>query len=59
VQEQLTLGEMPPKDAKQLSVEQKRQLVSWVRSTLNEIELANAGDPGPVVLRRLRSARAT
>ncbi|MCU0979730.1 MAG: hypothetical protein MUF25_11260 [Pirellulaceae bacterium] len=50
---------MPPKDAKQLSVEQKRQLVSWVRSTLNEIELANAGDPGPVVLRRLRSARAT
>lgn len=59
VQEQLSLGEMPPKDAKQLSVEQKRQLSSWVRSTLNEIALANAGDPGPVVLRRLSNHEYT
>jgi hypothetical protein len=59
VQEQLSLGEMPPKDAKQLSVEQKRQLVSWVRLTLNEIALANAGDPGPVVLRRLSNHEYT
>ena len=59
VQEQLALGEMPPKDAKQLSVEQKRQLVGWVRSTLNEIALANAGDPGPVVLRRLSNHEYT
>jgi hypothetical protein len=59
VQEQLALGEMPPKDAKQLSVEQKRQLVSWVRSTLNDIALANAGDPGPVVLRRLSNHEYT
>lgn len=59
VQEQLALGEMPPKDAKQLSVEQKRQLASWVRSTLNEIALANAGDPGPVVLRRLSNHEYT
>jgi hypothetical protein len=53
VKEQLSLGEMPPKDAKQLSVEQKLQLANWVRSMLDEIALANAGDPGPVVLRRL------
>ncbi len=59
VLEQLALGEMPPKDAKQLSVEQKRQLVGWVRSTLNEIALANAGDPGPVVLRRLSNHEYT
>jgi hypothetical protein len=59
VQEQLSLGEMPPKDAKQLSVEQKRQLVSWVRTTLHEIALANAGDPGPVVLRRLSNHEYT
>jgi hypothetical protein len=59
VQEQLSLGEMPPKDAKQLSVEQKRQLESWVRLTLNEIALANAGDPGPVVLRRLSNHEYT
>lgn len=59
VQEQLALGEMPPKNAKQLSVEQKRQLASWVRATLNEIALANAGDPGPVVLRRLSNHEYT
>ncbi len=44
VAERLRLGDMPPKDATQLSAEQKRQLVSWVRSTLNEIALAIAGD---------------
>jgi hypothetical protein len=59
VQEQLALGEMPPKDAKQLTAEQRRQLASWVRSTLNEIALANAGDPGPVVLRRLSNHEYT
>ncbi|MFN9914955.1 MAG: c-type cytochrome domain-containing protein, partial [Pirellulaceae bacterium] len=31
---QLELGEMPPKDAKQLSSEQKTQLMEWVRKTL-------------------------
>lgn len=59
VLEQLSLGEMPPKDAKQPSVEQKRQLASWVRSTLDEIALASAGDPGPVVLRRLSNHEYT
>ncbi len=59
VQEQLALGEMPPKDAKQLSAEQRRLLTGWVRSTLNEIALANSGDPGPVVLRRLSNYEYT
>ncbi|MFO0871485.1 MAG: DUF1592 domain-containing protein [Pirellulales bacterium] len=59
VQEQLTLGEMPPKDATQLSAEQKTLLAGWVRRTLNEIALANAGDPGPVVLRRLSNHEYT
>ena len=59
VQEQLALGEMPPKDAKQLSAEQKTLLAGWVRTTLNEIALANAGDPGPVVLRRLSNHEYT
>ena len=53
VQEQLALGEMPPEDAKQLSAEHQRQLADWVQQTLGDIALANAGDPGPVVLRRL------
>jgi uncharacterized membrane protein len=44
VQEQRTLCEMPPTDAKPLSAEQRRLLTGWVRSTLNEIGLANSGD---------------
>ena len=59
VQEQMALGEMPPKDAKQISTEHKTLLVEWVRTTLNEIALANAGDPGAVVLRRLSNYEYT
>ncbi|MCY2977069.1 MAG: DUF1592 domain-containing protein [Planctomycetota bacterium] len=59
VQEQLALGEMPPKDAKQFSTEQKTLMVEWVGTTLNEIALANSGDPGPVVLRRLSNYEYT
>ena len=59
VEEQLELGEMPPKDKPQLSSAQKTKLVAWVRGTLHEIALARAGDPGPVVLRRLSNAEFT
>ena len=53
VLDQLATGEMPPKSAKQMSADQKQQLTKWIQETLNEVALANAGDPGPVVLRRL------
>ncbi len=53
VVDQLTTGEMPPKDSPQLSAEQKQQLLKWTRSYLDAEAHANAGDPGPVVLRRL------
>ncbi|MFA6543216.1 MAG: DUF1592 domain-containing protein [Limisphaerales bacterium] len=59
VGEQLELGEMPPKDKPQLSSAQKSMLVAWVRGTLGDIALARAGDPGPVVLRRLSNAEYT
>ena len=59
VDEQIGLGEMPPKDKPQLSAEQKTQLVAWVRGTLAEIARASAGDPGPVILRRLSNAEYT
>ncbi len=59
VEEQLELGEMPPKDKPQLSSAQKAKLVAWVRGTLHDIALANAGDTGPVVLRRLSNAEYT
>ena len=59
VEEQLELGEMPPKEKPQLSSAQKPKLVAWVRGTLHEIALTRAGDPGPVVLRRLSNAEFT
>ncbi len=59
VLEQLATNEMPPKDEPPLSQQQKEQLADWVRTMLNEIALANAGDPGPVVLRRLSNMEYT
>ncbi len=59
VEEQLELAEMPPKDKPQLSSAQRAKLVAWVRGTLHEVALANAGDPGPVLLRRLSNAEYT
>ena len=59
VLEQLGDGEMPPKDKPQPSVEQKRRLTAWVRSTLDVIAMERAGDPGQVVLRRLSNAEYT
>lgn len=59
VLDQMQLGEMPPKKEKQLTTSEKKQLTDWVRGTLDQIALANAGDPGPVVLRRLSNMEYT
>jgi hypothetical protein len=57
--EQILQGEMPPKKEKQPSEAEKEQLLAWVRRSLAELALANAGDPGPVVLRRLSNHEYT
>src|SRR5947207_3581625 len=59
VAEQLGSNEMPPKEKPQPSPKQREQLLAWVNSVLDEIALAQAGDPGPVVLRRLSNAEYT
>lgn len=59
VLDQVTSDEMPPKKEKPLSAGEKKQLTDWVRRTLDQIALANAGDPGPVVLRRLSNMEYT
>jgi Protein of unknown function (DUF1592)/Protein of unknown function (DUF1588)/Protein of unknown function (DUF1587)/Protein of unknown function (DUF1585)/Protein of unknown function (DUF1595)/Planctomycete cytochrome C len=59
VAEMLDNGEMPPKDAAQPSPEKRKRLRSWVALYLNAESLASAGDPGPVVLRRLSNAEYT
>jgi hypothetical protein len=57
--EQLSLGEMPPKEKPQPTAAQRTQLLAWINAVLDEVALARAGDPGPVVLRRLSNAEYT
>ena len=55
--EMLDNGEMPPKDSKQPTPRQRKELRGWVERYLHAEALASAGDPGPVVLRRLDNAQ--
>ncbi|MDB6130661.1 MAG: cytochrome, partial [Verrucomicrobiales bacterium] len=57
--EQVSIGEMPPNDKPQPKLDQRDQLLGWINAVLNEIAIARAGDPGPVVLRRLSNAEYT
>ena len=59
VAEMLDNGEMPPTLAKQPTAQQRMQLRGWVRRYLEAEAIAKAGDPGPVVLRRLNNAEYT
>lgn len=59
VVEQLTLAEMPPKDKPQPTATQKARLLDWGNSVLDDLSRGRAGDPGPVVLRRLSNAEYT
>ena len=47
------------KKSRSRAAAQKEQLFAWVNAVLDEIALARAGDPGPVVLRRLSNAEYT
>lgn len=55
----LSNGEMPPADSPQLEPREKQLLQDWVQKFLDAEARANAGDPGPVVLRRLNNAEYT
>lgn len=59
VVEQIALGEMPPKNKPQLKPAEREKLLGWVNDTLDEAARLRAGDPGPVVLRRLNNAEFT
>ena len=52
----LRTKEMPPADSPQLTAEESAQLRNWVDHYLDSEARANAGDPGPVILRRLNNA---
>ena len=57
--ELLANGEMPPEDAPQPGPLQRKVLQGWAEQYLRAEALASAGDPGPVVLRRLNNAEYT
>ena len=57
--EMLDSGQMPPKDASQLTDAERSKLQKWVRSYLTMEAAAHAGDPGRVVLRRLSNVEYT
>src|SRR5437868_2547154 len=59
VSEQLGTNEMPPKEKPQPSSEERERLVSWVNAMLEMAAHERAGDPGPVVLRRLSNVEYT
>jgi hypothetical protein len=59
VHEMLDSGQMPPKDTKQPTADERARLQVWVRSYLKAEARAQAGDPGRVVLRRLSNAEYT
>ncbi|MDG1897947.1 MAG: DUF1592 domain-containing protein [Fuerstiella sp.] len=51
--------QMPPKNSRQPTEAEATQLRTWVRGFLATEAKAQAGDPGPVVLRRLSNAEYT
>lgn len=53
VVDQVRLGEMPPRDVSQLTEAERDELVEWARRVIDQVALENAGDPGPISLRRL------
>src|SRR5689334_10345782 len=59
VAEKLTNSEMPPEEKPQPSPAEKERISNWVRAMMDEIARQRAGDPGPVVLRRLSNAEYT
>lgn len=56
VKDTIENGDMPPRKSEQLSPEEKAVITGWVQKGLNALAEANAGDPGPVTMRRLTNA---
>lgn len=54
--EQIEVGEMPPAKADQPDEDHKGRFLAWVDQSMEWIGRQSAGDPGPVVMRRLNNA---
>src|SRR4051794_26197640 len=57
LRDRLQAGEMPPEKAKhQPTAAERAKVVEWVAALRKDVAKRNAGDPGPVVARRLSNA---
>ncbi|MFT5095402.1 MAG: mono/diheme cytochrome c family protein, partial [Porticoccaceae bacterium] len=57
VLDRLRAGEMPPKDSESQPTDKQRQaIVDWIKSAREFEAERNAGDPGPVLARRLSNS---
>ncbi len=56
VREAIHAGDMPPEDDPQPNSAEKEQITQWLGHSLDAAAHANAGDPGPVTIRRLTNA---
>jgi hypothetical protein len=54
--ERLTVQEMPPPVAPQPTADDRRRLIDWVSAVRANEARRSAGDPGPVLVRRLSNA---
>jgi hypothetical protein len=59
VAEKLANAEMPPEDKPQPSANEKQSISKWIQEILEALARERAGDPGPVMLRRLSNAEYT
>jgi hypothetical protein len=56
VLERLKANEMPPRQAPQPPAEARRRVIDWIQAVRSEEIRKHAGDPGPVLARRLSNA---
>ncbi len=56
VLDKLWRAEMPPKSAPQPPAASRREVVEWIEAVRADTARRNAGDPGPVLARRLSNA---
>ena len=56
VLDRLTSNQMPPRAVKQPPVESRKQIIEWIQAMRASEAQKNAGDPGPVLARRLSNA---
>ena len=57
VLERLAAGEMPPEEAaRQPTASERQAVVDWIRALRTHVSARDAGDPGPVLARRLSNA---